>query len=113
MYKDPFVVKKRTKGAKGGGEKERMSAKRETRCSPTTSIMHKREIGPHYRHAAAFRLISRHSFCANAMQMVTCRDTPLPGGREDRSDSVLMSERERRQMDGTESESLETYMYIA
>lgn len=39
---------------------------RVSRVDRTTSIMHKREIGPHYRHAAASRLISRHSFCANA-----------------------------------------------
>lgn len=48
------------------GESEAAVGGRDGREGPTTSIMHKREIGPHYRHAAASRLISRHSFCANA-----------------------------------------------
>lgn len=49
-----------------GREKKVVCERRATRYSPTTRIMHKHEIGPHYRHAAASRLISRHSFCANA-----------------------------------------------
>lgn len=100
-------------------EKERrLSARGEdTRYIPTTRIMHKCGIGPHYQHAAACRLISRVTASVqtrlhanvNSPRYSRCsRD-----GRGDRSDSVLMSERERRHMDGGQSRGISANVYIA